>query len=468
MANQTITYQIAGGLTSDQIQSMHTSALQLVEQVGISVPHRGILALLSGQKGVSIHGEVVCFQPEVVERAMRLMCYPEWANQLQWGIISGAYEMNVLDGASGQLRPATTDDLRQATRLCESLGMLGSAPILPQDIASPELREIALYKISYENSARKSSDLFDANPKSSPETAEIVYEMAQAAGRYFSVGVMVISPLRMMESELEIIYRFLDRKVPMMVTALPSAGATGPYPLVGAHVQSLAEVMAAMTTLTLVSRGAPVYASPIDSIRAHPFDMKQAAFVYGSPEDLLGTLIQSQLNRQYGIPVVAKSLLTNSPLPDEQAAAEKSAHTLAAALAGARIFTNAGVLAVDEIYSFEQALIDYEIVQYCRRVCAGFEFSPEALGVEAVIETGIGGNFLMHPTTLTRYKTGAWQPQLFDHTMLSQWQSRGSRSLMERAGELVRKRLAQPGFKLPAGEQHDLDRIWQSAVKRFS
>jgi trimethylamine---corrinoid protein Co-methyltransferase len=462
-----ITHKISGGLSDTQVETVHGAALEIVEKIGITVPHKGILSLISGQDGVNIHGNNVRFRSDIVESAFEKMDYPASTREQEWGIISGAYAMNILDGGMNETRSATLEDLRAATKLCDSLGFLGSAPICPMDIFPEPLREIAMYKISYENSRSKSSDIFDANPKSTIEVAEIIFNMAQVANRYFSVGVMVISPFRLMESELEIVYRFLDRKVPMMVTALPSAGATGPYPIIGAHVQSLAELMAAVTLLTQVSGGGSVYASPIDSIRAHPFDMKNASFVYGSPEDLHGTLIQCQLNHRYGIPIVAKSLLTNSAMPDEQAAAEKAAHTLAAALAGARIFTNAGVLAVDEVYSFEQAIIDREIVNYAKRVIEGFEFSHEALGVEAVIETGIGGNFLLHETTLTRFKKGAWIPDLFERSMFSQWKAKGSQSIQERARRLVSKNISDNTYSLQIETQRELDRIWETARRQF-
>ena len=35
-----------GGLTEDQISMMHEKALHLIEQVGIRIPHKGILGLL--------------------------------------------------------------------------------------------------------------------------------------------------------------------------------------------------------------------------------------------------------------------------------------------------------------------------------------------------------------------------------------------------------------------------------------
>ena len=450
------------------MEQIHNAALQLVDQVGLSVPHAGILKLLTGLPGVSITGQTVRFAPELVERAMEKMNYPAEVRQREWGIISGAYALNYLDMDTRQLRAPTSADLRDMTKLCDSLGLLGSAPIKPRDIASEELQELALYKISYENSRQRSSDILDSNPKSTAAVAEYAYQMAQAAGCYFSLGLMVISPFRLMESELELIYHFLDRKVPMVVTALPSAGATGPLSLVGAHTQSLAELMAAMTLLDQVSRGGPVYASLIDSIRAHPFDMKKAAFVYGSAEDLLGSLLQCQLNRRYGIPIVAKSLLTTAKGPDAHAGAEKASHTLAAALAGAQYFTNAGVLAVDEVYSPEQVVIDVEIVQYVRRVLSGLEFSEEAVGLEAIKEVGIGGNFLIHPTTLSRYRTALWDPALFEHSMLSPWKEKGAVSLRDRAREIARKQIAQHTFELPSDVQRDLDDIWAHAQKTLA
>jgi trimethylamine--corrinoid protein Co-methyltransferase len=463
-----ITYNITGGLTAEMIQQMHDSALTLIERVGLSVPHAGIRKLLAEHNGVTIVGEVVRFKPFLVEKAIRQMYYPDACRDLQWGMISGAYEMNVLDMDTGEIRPSTLKDLVELTKLSDSYGMYGSAPVRPLDVPTETLQEVAMYKVSYENSQHKSADEFDANPKSNVRVAEYVYDMAQAANRYYSLGMWVISPFRLMEPELEIVYRFLERKVPMWTATMPIAGATAPISIVGAYVQSMAELWAAVTLLTLISRGAPVFASMIDSIRAYPFDMKYGSFVYGSPEDLLGTMFQVQLNRHYGIPTVAKSLLTNSKLPDAQAAAEMGAHTLAAALAGARIFTSAGLLAVDEIFSAEQVVIDCEIVQYARRVVEGFEFSEDALGVTAIQEVGIGGHFLDHPTTIQKFRTACWMPELFEHTMLGYWKDHGSVSIRERARQIARKRIAAHRYKLPIEVQRELDRIWRAAVTELS
>ncbi|MGQ9632543.1 MAG: trimethylamine methyltransferase family protein [bacterium] len=462
-----VNYTLTGGLTREQILRVHEAALDIIQNVGIYVPHDGIRKLLGEHRGVAIDGEVVRFAPYLVEESIKAQSYPEeFANPEDFIVISGAYELNVTDLDTGEIRPATMRDLRDLVKLADSYGMYGSAPVRPTDIP-PALQEIAMYKVSWENSPRRASSVFEAIEKSTPEAAEYIYEMSQVAGKRFSLGIWIASPFRVPYDLLEIIYRFLDRKVPMWAAAMPIAGATAPIHLPGAYVQSIAELLAGVTMLRLVSRGAPVHSLIIDSIRAYPFDMRYGSFVYGSPEDLLATLIQIQLNEFYGIPVVAKSLLTTSQEPDGHAAAEKAAHTIVAALAGARIFTNAGLLSVDEIYSAEQVVIDNEIVEYVKRVVRGFEFDEEHLAVDAIKGVGLGGEFLSHESTLRNYREAFWMPELFEHRMLAQWREAGSKSLRERARAIAKRRIAEHEYRLDPAVQRELDRIYKKAADRF-
>ena len=108
-----VVYGIGGGLSAEMIRRIHESALTVIERVGLSVPHAGIRGLLAEHSGVRIAGDVVKFQPFLVERAIKQIQYPESAWQMRWGIVSGAYEMNVLDMETGQPRPSKLTDLRE-------------------------------------------------------------------------------------------------------------------------------------------------------------------------------------------------------------------------------------------------------------------------------------------------------------------------------------------------------------------
>jgi trimethylamine:corrinoid methyltransferase-like protein len=233
--------------------------------------------------------------------------------------------------------------------------------------------------------------------------------------------------------------------------------------MLGAHVQALAELMAGITLLhALNGDQVDIYWTPIDSVRAHPFDMRYASFVYGSPEDLLGTLLQAQINQRYGVPLVAKSLLTTAREPDEQAAAEKCAHTLAAALAGARIFTNAGFLAVDEYISPAQVVVDHEIVEYVQHVIAGLSVDDKAMGIESIREVASGnGNFLEHETTLRCFREANWDPSLFTHIGLKSTHGRRMAALWERARSTAQQHIKAADYVLPESDRIILDQIFR-------
>jgi trimethylamine--corrinoid protein Co-methyltransferase len=461
-----VSYQITGGMTPADVQKIHDQVLGLIERVGLRVPHEPTLRLLADFAGVSVKGERVSFRPELVQAALAAQWYPSHAEltEREFSINTGAYEINIIDMDTNAVREATYQDLVDMTKLAHSLGMHGSAPVKPMDLP-PLLQELAHYKVSWEYSDIRPGGIFDANPMSSIKAADYIYEMAQVAGKFLSIGLWIISPFTATTENLDLVFRFRGRKTPFWVATMPVAGTTAPIFMPGAYVQSTAELLAGLTLLHLLSDGVPIYCSIIDSIRAYPFDMKYASFVYGSPEDLLATLIQIQLNQFYGIPIVAKSLLTSAKWPDAQAAAEKASHTLAAAMMGARIFQGAGLLSVDEIYSAEQLVIDYEIVQHVKRVCEGFDVTDETLAVPVIEEVALGvGNYLAHPTTLAHHRKATWDPGLFTHSTMRQWLDKGMPDLFGQARKIAKKRIAQHNYLLDVEKRRELDTIYARAA----
>ncbi|RLG23206.1 hypothetical protein DRN85_09770, partial [Methanosarcinales archaeon] len=438
-----ISYDLQGGLTEDEIKRMHQETLKLIERIGLKIPHQGIIKRLSGEKGVKVEKDRIKFDGWLVEKCLSTLSYPQEKIPPRPILISGAYEQNVLDMDSGKIRPATSWDLVELTKLADSYGMYGSAPVRPMDLP-PFLAEIAMYKISWENSPIRCNSILEANPKSSIKVADYVYEMSKAADKFFSIGIWITSPFTISPNDLKVLYHFIDRDVPLWVATMPIAGATAPIHVIGAYVQSLAELFAGYTMLKLLNPRTYVYCSVIDSIRAYPFDMKYGNFVYGSPEDIWGTLLQVQLNKYYGIPVIAKSLLTSSPLPDAQAAAEKAAHTIIATTFKVDGYTNAGLLAIDDIYSAEQLVIDYEIFQYAQQFQRGFDFSQETLATSIIEEVVLGEeNFLSHESTLGLFRDAFWIPEIFEHFTLRQWQNKGEKSIRKRIKDIVKKRLKE-------------------------
>jgi trimethylamine:corrinoid methyltransferase-like protein len=453
-----------------RLEEIHQAALGLAEDTGLLVAHEALLRRLAERAGIRITGQRVYFRADIIEQALIAMRFPTIPHPEHYNVISGAYIISIQDLHTGQVRESTLQDLVDLTILGEQLGMVGSPAVRPLDVPQT-LQEIAMYKTTWEFSATRPEPLFDTTPLSSVEAAETIYEMAQAIGKPFSVGMYLISPFRCPPEGLEVIAAFLDRDVPMWIGSMPMAGLTAPIFLLGAHVQALAELMAGAALLyALTENKVPFYWTPIDSVRAHPFDMRHSVFVYGSAEDVVGTILQAQLNRRYRCPLVAKSLLTTAREPDEQAAAEKASHTLLAALGGFRIFTNGGFLANDEYISPLQLVIDREIVNYVNRVVEGVADDDRALGLDAIREVVQGGGgFIEHETTLRHFREAAWDPPLFSHIGLKS--APGGRHVPTLAGRALEKAqqcIAAGDYILAEPERRILEVIYRRAAHRLA
>lgn len=228
-------YSLSKGLTPHQISTMHQKTLEIVQEVGIEVPHKEILKFLSQYNGIKIEKPRVKFADWLVDKYATNHSYPTEEFSQGYTIVSGAYEQNVLDMDTGEIRVATLRDLVELTKLADSYGTVGSAPVRPVDLPTP-LQEIAMYKVSWQNSSKRAKGIFDANPKSSVDIAKYICEMAQVAGKSFSVGIWINSPFQTFSNELETLYHFLDKGVPLWVATMPIAGATAPIFMVGAYI----------------------------------------------------------------------------------------------------------------------------------------------------------------------------------------------------------------------------------------
>ncbi|KKL76792.1 hypothetical protein LCGC14_2041370, partial [marine sediment metagenome] len=71
-------YTLTGGLTPDQIDLMRDKAIDLVEKVGLQVPHEGLLGRLQGINGVSIDKatRMVKFRSDLVLKAISEIQFP--------------------------------------------------------------------------------------------------------------------------------------------------------------------------------------------------------------------------------------------------------------------------------------------------------------------------------------------------------------------------------------------------------
>ena len=454
-------FTLKGGLSKDQIDVLHERALALVEEVGVHIPHEGILSILSDYNGVVVDNDMVKFKSDLVLKALDNAVYdvPEYDN---WVVDAGAHQTSYYDLTTKKFRKPTTQDLIDTTKLGDALNTVGSAAVVPLDVPI-HLQLILMHKVCYEYSRFRCNDIYEHMDKPTPQCADYVYEMAKVAGKRFTFGVWMISPRSFDKNGLNVAYHLLDKGVPMWVSTMPVAGVSAPITMISTLLQSMFEHFTGLTMLSLINTKSHNYIAPDDAFEADPFDMRYSTFVYGSAEYTRATLHKIALCNYYNIPVIAKSLNTAGKEPDAQAAFEAGEHSLIAALAGARAFRTAGLLSAGEIYSSEMLVIIDEIFNYIKNVIGDESFSKDRLMVDEIRAVGPGQSFVGRKSTLDHFRQEYWEPSLFSHCNLGQWQGMGSKSIWDYANELARKKIAEHDYRADQNVVKELEEIYKRA-----
>lgn len=456
-------FKLMGGLSKEQMDTLHEKALFLVENVGIDIPHEGILKKLANYSGVTINGQNVKFKSDLVTRALNEAKYilPDYANN-EWLIDAGAHQTKTYDLETGKLRETTTNDLISLLKLGHTYGAVGSVPVVPLD-QPPYLQEIFMHKIAYEYSERRCNDIFEHMDKSTISCANYVYEMAKVANKWFTFGIWMISPRSFDKRCLDITYHLLDKGIPMWVATMPVAGVSAPINMISTLLQSMFESFAGLTMLNLINDKSFCYISPDDIFEADPFDMKYSTFVYGSTEFIRAQIFKGQLCKYYNIPYVSKSMNAGGKEADEQSAFEVGTATLITAMLGARVFRTGGCISACEIYSAEQLAIDYEIIEYIKNLIKSEEFSEDRLMLDEIIAVGPKDSYVNRMSTIKGFRKEYWEPELFTHSNLGQWIEFGSKSISQYANEIAKRKIASFEYHLNEDIKKELDRIYECA-----
>jgi trimethylamine:corrinoid methyltransferase-like protein len=267
--------------------------------------------------------------------------------------------------------------------------------------------------------------------------------------------------------ELDLALRLLDegKLRSTSVASMPVMGVTAPLDWTAGWAQAMAESVG--TGLALEAMGfervwvmAALYAA----------DMAHGAFVFGSAEHAVITLTEARVNRDIlgNLRRAAKALNTTAKEPNAHAAAEKTAHTLAALLAGYRSLGSLGILAVDEVFSPEQLFVDLDIVEHCQRILRGVELSFSQGDVVELVRAGLGTQqFLTTEATIERFRAFHAAPVTFDRRGTGSWLA-GPRPPGDLARERLEEALESYSYERDAATLAELRRVIAAAEQELA
>lgn len=109
------------------------------------------------------------------------------------------------------------------------------------------------------------------------------------------------------------------------------------------------------------------------------------------------------------------------------------------ALTGSNVIYGMGMLEMGMTMSYEQLLIDEEIVRMIRRILQGIPVNKETIGLDVIKKVGPASNYLVEKHTRDFMKKEISTTKLINRKMRENWENEGSKDISEVANEKAKK-----------------------------
>jgi trimethylamine--corrinoid protein Co-methyltransferase len=468
-------------LSQSEIDAIRDASLIVLRDTGVMVHHDEVLRLL-GEAGARIdEGHKIARLPEklvmdsVAQAGKQYVLYGRDGNRVaRFGhgdlvLMSSPGQYAWIDLQTGQRRPATIQDTRDAIRLGDGLENITIVGAMAQpESVSEKWRDVVLTAELVKGTA-KPTRCWVRNGETARHILEIYRtiaggEAALRARPMVEAFLEPISPLQLPKDGLDIVREFARAGQPVSIGPMAMTAGTAPGTLAGTLAQENAEVLAGIVVTQLLAPGTPITYGGIP----HVMDPRTGICSFGSPEQGLMAVAMVQIARSYGFPSYINVGLTDAKLPDAQAGAEKAATVLMGVLAGADMFGHCGICGTDHAGSLLWLAFDDELMSYVRRIARGFAVDDEHLATGVIHAVGPAGNFLAEDHTVRHFREAIWPASaIWTRQPYDLWLSDGAGSFADRLGRRVERILESHRPKpLDDAMTREIDRVVEHATRR--
>jgi trimethylamine---corrinoid protein Co-methyltransferase len=345
-------------------------------------------------------------------------------------------QVNVIDLDTRQCRNTTKADCNDIYRLVDALDRLAWAQraVCPGDQLSTAQAVHNFQALITNTSKHITIGMVD---KRSVET--IVKMAAAAVGGdeklrqkpICTCSCCPISPLTLAVQCCETLIAAVKGGINVDIMVMALSGGTGPVTLAGTIVQTLAEQLSGLVLAQLVGKGSAVTFGSCSTI----MDLKTGLSALGAPEwNMIGSAL-SQMAQYYSLPCRIGSGVSDSKIPDAQAAYEFTLNALPLALSGANMIFGAGGIESGLTFDYAKLIMDHECITSIHKMLGGVNVKDDTLVLDLIDELGPGGSYLSHRHTFQHVRSQS-QPDVFDRKTREMWMtSSGGKDLTERAYE---------------------------------
>jgi trimethylamine--corrinoid protein Co-methyltransferase len=466
-------------LSEPEIKAIHETSLKVLENTGMFVYSDKVIEILK-KAGCPVNNEtkLVKFPRKLIEESLKSV-----PNTIQLFDRNGNHSVK-LGGdstyiASGhnavyyhgiddpERRPITKEEVGNFALISDHLENIHIVGIeaMPQDV--PQRASLVHAFDAVINNTKKPifwSPETDIETRAIIEISKIVAGTDDLSKKPFSIcQLSPTSPLLWSTGAIEAVIDISQNGIPLAFLPEPYSGVTAPITLAGHLVVHNAEVLSGILITQIVNKGTPViYAGAWTT-----FNMRTASVLISTPETAILRVAGSQMAKFYNIPSHSIGPDTDANFYDEQHGWEKMLTAISAMQAGINLLVNAGMFSTGFSVSYEQLLIDHEIVSIVYRYLRGIEVNDDTLAYPVINEIGPKGNFLQADHTRKYLRTGEhFEAKISYQDLYDLWATRGmpdvTRKAKSEAEKIIASHKPEP---LPSPAKSEISRILSRVEK---
>lgn len=431
-----------------EMETIHSKTLELLQDSGFIMQDKEALEILRNA-GCRIDKKRVYMQPALVEWAIkqapsRILLYDRDGNfaldasgrNAYYGV--GSAEPRIIDSFTGEERLCTEEDNKNCVKVADKMPyidfMMSQCQIYDHPKTSYQHEYAAMIRYSSKPQVVIVNDLDGI--KQVVHMASIVrggLEYLQQKP-LFILYCEPTSPLNCTKTSIEKVRYMAENNLPILYAPIPMNGATGPISMAANMIQGNAETLIGIVIAQLVRPGCPVlYGGILTNM-----DMKSLQPTYASPETQIESLALSELGRDfYHLPTWGTAGCTASKRPDEAAVLEGTQYITMAGMAGINIIHDVGYTQFGLCHSNELVVMMNDAIGRVRRLFDCVDCSDEYCLMDCMKEVGPKGHFLGEMSTV-KMNSEMWESNLEDRNEVDYWTELGSKTMGQRANEVVR------------------------------
>lgn len=421
-------------LSPEEIRLIHNSSAKILETTGINVPNAEVLGRCEAFGAIiDLKNEIMRIPQKALEDVLEKI---REKNALDFAREEGRRDISAhistqvfyTDYQTKTSRYGLRKDNLKGFALLEHLQNFPTADpvVVPSDVPD-QLSDLIGYQDIYKYSTKPGATYI-----LTPLSAKYILQMNKLMHKPTGYLLETISPLSYKRDTLEMALMFADQGGGIGVGPMAMSGATAPVTIAGTLTLENAEILASMFIIYALCGKLSGYSAPV-----HSMDMKTMLCSFGSANQALFAVAVSQLARFYGLTSMSNAGLTDALMPDFQGGIEKGITACFNFLSGGRSMGAMGIVGADQGISLEQLVLDNEWIEYYNYIARGFEVSEDTIGLEAIAEAGIKGNYLDLDHTFEYWRESYLQSNIFLRDNFANWTSHNQPELLARAHEFV-------------------------------